>query len=113
MQEKVRKLRQQSLEAVPAISGERARLITDFYKNQTGTLSAPMLRAQSFAYILENKEICINEGELIVGESGPGPGGHAHLSRDLLPQFAGPRNSQLAPQNCLQGGCCGAGNLYE
>ena len=73
MQERVRKLRQQSLEAVPAISGERARLITDYYKTQTGMLSAPMLRAQSFAYILENKEICINEGELIVGERGPAP----------------------------------------
>ena len=73
MQERVRKLRQQSLEAVPTISGERARLITEFYKNQNGTLSAPMLRAKSFAYILENKAICINEGELIVGERGPAP----------------------------------------
>ena len=73
MQERVRKLRQQSLEAVPAITDERARLITDFYKNQTGMLSTPMLRAKSFAYILENKVICINEGELIVGERGPAP----------------------------------------
>ena len=73
MKERVRKLRQESLEAVPAISGERARLITDFYKGQTGMLSTPMLRAQSFAYLLENKEICINEDELIVGERGPDP----------------------------------------
>ena len=73
MQERVRKLRQQSLEAVPAITDERARLITDFYKNQNGMLSAPMLRAKAFAHIMENKTICINDGELIVGERGPAP----------------------------------------
>ncbi len=73
MNPRVRKLRQQSLAAVPAITAERAKLLTDFYQTQTKFLSIPVQRAAAFQYILENKEICINEGELIVGERGPRP----------------------------------------
>jgi len=36
-------------------------------------LSAPVKRAKAFEYLLRNKKICINAGELIVGERGPGP----------------------------------------
>ena len=72
MNERVTKLRQQSLEAVPRISVERARLTTEFYKN-AGLNSAPMERALAFKHIHENKTICINAGELIVGERGPVP----------------------------------------
>lgn len=72
MTERVARLRQQSLDAVPAISTERAELITKFYQN-TRTLSVPVKRALAFAYILEHKEILINPGELIVGERGPVP----------------------------------------
>ena len=32
-----------------------------------------MRRALSFQYLMEHKAICINEGELIVGEKGPAP----------------------------------------
>jgi len=35
--------------------------------------SVPVCRALAFKYILENKTICINAGELIVGERGPAP----------------------------------------
>ncbi len=74
MNERVAMLRKQSLEAVPSISTERAELITEFYqKSGTETLSVPVKRALAFKYILENKTICINEGELIVGERGPKP----------------------------------------
>lgn len=72
MNERVFKLHQQSIEAVPCISTERAELITNFYKNDV-SVSVPVRRALSFKYILENKEICINQGELIVGERGPSP----------------------------------------
>lgn len=74
MNERIRKLREQSLNALPTISLERADLMTEFY--QTGKaerVSAPMARALAFKYLLEKKEICINEGELIVGERGPAP----------------------------------------
>ena len=37
------------------------------------SLSAPVKRAKAFEYLLRNKTICINEGELIVGERGPAP----------------------------------------
>ena len=74
LSERVRKLREQSLNAVEKISAERALLITDFYKSDVARgLSAPVLRARAFEYLLRNKKICINDGELIVGERGPGP----------------------------------------
>jgi pyruvate formate-lyase/glycerol dehydratase family glycyl radical enzyme len=72
--ERVRKLREQSLNAVEKISAERAVLITEFYKSdEARELSAPVKRARAFEYLLKNKKICINEGELIVGERGPSP----------------------------------------
>jgi formate C-acetyltransferase len=72
--ERVRKLREQSLKAVETISAERAILLTEFYKSdESRELSAPVKRAKAFEYILKNKEICINDGELIVGERGPAP----------------------------------------
>jgi formate C-acetyltransferase len=71
---RVRKLRDQSLNAVERISAERALLITQFYKSdEARELSAPVKRARAFEYLLKNKRICVNEGELIVGERGPGP----------------------------------------
>ena len=74
MTERIKKLREQSLNAVNRISAERALLITEFY--QSGIADAepiPVQRALSFKYILEHKYICINDGELIVGERGPAP----------------------------------------
>lgn len=73
MNERVAKLRQQSLDAIPRISIERAKLVTEVYKKYAGTVSVPVLRALVFKHLMENKTICINEGELIVGERGPAP----------------------------------------
>jgi len=72
MTERVRLLREKSLQAVPALSTERAEIVTRVYR-EAGLLSAPMLRARVFAAIMAEKEICINDGELIVGERGPAP----------------------------------------
>jgi trans-4-hydroxy-L-proline dehydratase len=72
MTERIKFLREQSINAVPYISAERAILVTDAYK-QKDFLSAPMRRAVVFKTIMENKSICINDGELIVGERGPAP----------------------------------------
>ncbi len=72
--ERVRKLRDQSLNAVETISAERAVLLTRFFKSDASRgLSIPVMRARAFEYLLNNKEICINDGELIVGERGPSP----------------------------------------
>ncbi len=74
MTERVKRLREQSLNAVETISAERALLMTQFYKSdESRELSAPVKRAKAFEYLLKNKKICINENELIVGERGPAP----------------------------------------
>ncbi|HEY8909926.1 MAG TPA: trans-4-hydroxy-L-proline dehydratase [Desulfosporosinus sp.] len=72
MNERVARLRQQSLETAAYISAERAELITEFYRTAKNS-SVPVKRALAFNYLLEHKTICINDGELIVGERGPAP----------------------------------------
>ncbi len=72
--DRVRKLREQSLNAEETISAERALLVTEFYKSDMAReISIPVRRARTFEYILKNKKLCINDGELIVGERGPEP----------------------------------------
>ena len=73
MNERISRLRKQSLEVKPYISLERAKLLTKFYRTNSDNDSIPIKRAKAFKYILENKEICINHDELIVGERGPQP----------------------------------------
>ncbi len=72
MNQRVAKLRQQSLDTVPRITTERAELITDFYRS-AGAHSVPVLRAMAFQHLMEKKAIYIGPGELIVGERGPEP----------------------------------------
>ncbi|NMC38176.1 MAG: glycyl radical protein [Bacteroidales bacterium] len=74
LSERVKKLRVQSLNAVETISAERALLVTRFCKSdEAREISVPVKRAKIFEYILKHKALCINEGELIVGERGPAP----------------------------------------
>lgn len=74
MNTRVKKLRDQSLSAINKISVERAMLVTEFYSSEViNSMSVPVQRASNLKYILENKVICINDGELIVGERGPEP----------------------------------------
>ncbi len=74
MNKRINKLREQSEDITPFITSERAKLITDFYrKDDSNKLSEPLKRAKAFEYYLSHKKICINEGELIVGERGPSP----------------------------------------
>jgi trans-4-hydroxy-L-proline dehydratase len=73
MTERVARLRQQSLDAVEAISTERAQLTTEFHRQELEPISAPMRRALAFRHLMEHETVCINDGELIVGEKGPAP----------------------------------------
>jgi pyruvate formate-lyase/glycerol dehydratase family glycyl radical enzyme len=74
MNERVKKLREQSLNAVPTVTGERAKLITEYYQSpEASRVSRAMRHAAAFKHILAHKKICLNEGELIVGERGPAP----------------------------------------
>lgn len=74
MNDRIKKLRQQSLDAIPTLSHERAELLTEFYKTgEPQKHSIPIARALSFKYLLDHKELCVNEGELFFGEKGPAP----------------------------------------
>ena len=74
MTPRIKKLREESLNAINRISAERALLITDFYKNHIAFgETVPVQRAKAFNHIMAHKEICINPGELIAGERGPAP----------------------------------------
>jgi formate C-acetyltransferase len=73
MNERIRRLRQASIDAVPTISAERAALETDFYLENDGKYPVPVLRGLHFKHQCERKTIYIGEDELIVGERGPFP----------------------------------------
>lgn len=74
MNNRIKNLREQSLNAVNRITAERALLVTRFYQSDEAKgLSIPVQRAKAFEYILKNKELYVGEGELIVGERGPAP----------------------------------------
>jgi pyruvate formate-lyase/glycerol dehydratase family glycyl radical enzyme len=74
MTDRVARLRADSLGATPAISTERAELITEFYRTGAGgELSVPMQRARWLEYLVTHRTIYFGDGELIVGEKGPAP----------------------------------------
>jgi formate C-acetyltransferase len=91
MTERVKRLRAASLAARPSISAERALLMTQFYRDNLGKHSTPVLRALAFRNLCERKTIFIGDGELIVGERGPEPAATptypeltCHTGEDLL-----------------------------
>jgi formate C-acetyltransferase len=74
MTERIHRLRQRSLAARATLTAERALLVTRLLAS--GRLdgeAVPVQRAKIFKHVLENKHICIDPGELIVGERGPAP----------------------------------------
>jgi formate C-acetyltransferase len=75
MKDRIRKLRERSVRTKPYITPERAVLITEFYAGEGASQaeSAPVKRALALKYLLEHKQIFIDDGELIVGERGPAP----------------------------------------
>ena len=74
MNERVKKLREQSVETHPYISSERAELMTQFYQSGAAWReSIPVTRALAFRHLMEHKTVYIGDGELIVGEKGHAP----------------------------------------
>jgi len=73
MNKRIARLREQSFNARPCISAERALLVTEFYRENHGKFSVPVLRALNFKNLCEKKTIYIGDDELIVGERGPFP----------------------------------------
>ena len=56
MNERIERLRRQSLDAEPSISIERARLLTEYYKTgEPERVSVPVARALAFSYLLKKR----------------------------------------------------------
>ena len=73
MNDRIRRLRKLSVETEPSLSIERALHETEFYKENFGKMSIPVLRATNFLDHCKRKAIYIGKDELIVGERGPRP----------------------------------------
>ena len=108
MNERTARLRKQSLDAVPRINPERARLITEFYAANDGRYPIPIMRAKSFHHLCEHKTIYIGEDELIVGQRGPAPKLvptypelTCHSLEDLRILGTRPKTRYLVDDDCL------------
>ena len=73
MNDRIRRLRQQSVETPATLTIERALIETAFYKDNYGKYPVPVLRAKNFYEICAKKALYIGDDELIVGERGPRP----------------------------------------
>jgi formate C-acetyltransferase len=73
MNDRVQRLKQQSLDTHPSVSIERAVLLTEFYRENIGKCSQPVLRAKGYHHLAANKTVYIGDEELIVGERGHEP----------------------------------------
>jgi trans-4-hydroxy-L-proline dehydratase len=109
MNERTMRLRQESLDAVPSISCERAELMTRFYQENLGRWSAPVMRARAFENLCRHKTIWIGDCELIVGERGPCPKATptypeltCHSLEDLRILDSRPKTSYRVPDECLR-----------
>ena len=65
-------LREDILDTAPAVCPERARLITESYRQTEGQPSI-LRKARAFAAILEGMTVCIRRGELVVGNQASQP----------------------------------------
>ena len=71
---RIQKLRDESVGASSKVSAERARFITEFYKNHS-VEGKPIAvqRALAFKYLMEKVSLPLENGQLIVGIRGTGP----------------------------------------
>lgn len=73
MNDRVRRLHQQSIDTPTTLTIERALIETAFYKENYGKMPNCILRARNFYELCKKKTIYIGDDELIVGERGPAP----------------------------------------
>lgn len=78
MNERIQKLRDISVNTPVHIDLERAKIETDFYKENDGKYSIPVMRAMTLKEYFSKKTLYLGDGELIVGEKGG-------IRRHLLP----------------------------
>ncbi len=71
--ERIRRLREETVNSEVRVSFERAKLLTEFYKNNDlSKYSIPVQRALAFKYLMEKVSLPLEEGQLIVGIRGTG-----------------------------------------
>lgn len=73
MNERIRTLREKSVDTAAHIDMERAKIMTETYQEHEGSVSIPELRALVLRDYFEKKTLYIGAGELIVGEKGDSP----------------------------------------
>ncbi|MCI8561033.1 MAG: glycyl radical protein [Dorea sp.] len=73
MNERIRKLRELSVTTPVHIDLERAKIETDFYKENDGKYSIPVMRAMVLKEYFSKKTLYLGDGELIIGEKGKDP----------------------------------------
>lgn len=73
MNQRIKNLRKISTETQPSVDLERARIETEFYKENEGKYSVPVMRALFFKKYMEEKTLYLGDDELIVGEKGARP----------------------------------------
>ncbi len=72
--DRIKRLRDESVEREVEISTERAELITEFYREVLSEEDpAPIQRALAFKYMMDNVSLPVEKGQLIVGIRGTGP----------------------------------------
>ncbi len=73
MNERIQKLRELSVTTPVHIDLERAKIETDFYKENDGKYSIPVMRAMVLKEYFSKKTLYLGDGELIIGEKGKDP----------------------------------------
>lgn len=73
MNDRIKRLREESINTPATLTIERALIETAFYKENYGKYPIAVLRAKNFYEICKKKTIYIGKDELIVGERGPVP----------------------------------------
>ncbi len=73
MNERIQRLREQSVSTPVHIDLERAKIETDFYKENDGKYSVPVMRAMSLKEYFSKKTLYFGDDELILGEKGKDP----------------------------------------
>lgn len=73
MNERIQRLREQSVTTPVHIDLERAKIETDFYKKNDGKYSVPVMRAMTLKEYFSKKTLYFGDDELILGEKGKNP----------------------------------------
>ena len=73
MNERIQRLREQSVTTPVHIDLERAKIETDFYKENDGKYSIPVMRAMTLKEYFSKKTLYFGDDELILGEKGKNP----------------------------------------